>query len=89
AYSDLQAYGCDEGWTNHGEHCYLLVGSNAGADSARLSCQAMGSSLASVWSQVEKDFILSLWRVCDVELFTKNLEAQYKRNVFDTELVTF
>ncbi|XP_055887239.1 snaclec crotocetin-like [Biomphalaria glabrata] len=62
AYSDLQAYGCDEGWTNHGEHCYLLVGSNAGADSARLSCQAMGSSLASVWSQVEKDFILSLWR---------------------------
>ncbi|KAH9504158.1 hypothetical protein Btru_065141 [Bulinus truncatus] len=59
---DLEAYGCDEGWTNHGEYCYLVVASTGDADKAKLNCQGSDSSLASVWNQDEKDFLTSMWR---------------------------
>ncbi|CAL1545635.1 unnamed protein product [Lymnaea stagnalis] len=58
----LQAYGCDEGWTNHEEHCYLIVAKNTNADLATSQCQGFSSSLASVWTAEEKYFVLSLWR---------------------------
>ncbi|XP_059176922.1 uncharacterized protein LOC131956478 [Physella acuta] len=60
--SSLQAYGCDEGWSNYSEYCYLVVAGGIQADAAKNYCVSHDASLASVWSPGEKEFIVSLWR---------------------------
>lgn len=61
--ANLQAYGCDQGWTDFKDYCYTVLVGDVVANIARNRCESMGASLSSVWSQEEKQFIVSLWQV--------------------------
>ncbi|CAG5117841.1 unnamed protein product [Candidula unifasciata] len=60
--AELQAYGCDQGWTDYNDYCYRVLVGQVTADTARDQCRSFGGSLSSVWSPEEKSFIISHWQ---------------------------
>ncbi|GFO28936.1 hypothetical protein PoB_005544100 [Plakobranchus ocellatus] len=66
-HSSIQAYGCEEDWTNYNDHCYTIVPGDCDSYSARNVCSNLGASPASVWSPTEMAFIGSLWAVSNLE----------------------
>ncbi|BFY99955.1 hypothetical protein BsWGS_02995 [Bradybaena similaris] len=60
--AELQAYGCDQGWTDYKDYCYNLMVGDVTANTARDQCMGYGATLSSVWSSGEKDFIISHWQ---------------------------
>ena len=60
----LYGVGCEEGWLNHGHFCYSFWVNETSYEQAWLSCEELGSDLASVWTQEERTFITdTLWQV--------------------------
>merc|ERR1711972_42375 len=51
---------CPEGWEMHGVSCYLKGHPKQTWEVARTHCSEFGSSLASIGSQDEQDFVASL-----------------------------
>jgi len=52
--------GCDHGWTNFGQYCYLLSADTATREQADANCRGTGATLSSIQSQSEQIFVLSL-----------------------------
>ena len=49
--------GCEPGWQRHGDYCYYASDSSREYDIANADCVSRGSTLASIHSQEENDFI--------------------------------
>jgi len=57
--SSLLVY-CPDDWAYYNEHCYYVSNDTKTHTSARLQCQAWGSTLASISDSSEKDFVASI-----------------------------
>ncbi|KAK3776336.1 hypothetical protein RRG08_056423 [Elysia crispata] len=58
----IQAYGCDQDWTNYEDHCYTVIVGEWDNNSAKNVCSDLGANATSIWSPVEMAFIASLWQ---------------------------
>ena len=51
---------CEDGWTQLGDSCYLVMSGTEDFDGARTRCSDVGADLVTVNSQEEQDLVTQL-----------------------------